>query len=231
MKVDIEKKKTIFKRNHKEKHNIYYSTSKIIKDYTLSAVMLGIGILVAYLSHFIRFNFLAFDFSLFTLVYLIYKVKYRFVYLVTILLSLANLMHGSPSWVGTMILSLNNLFFVSMVIIFKKIFIPKTSKFHLNLCVLVLSSFLTIVFNVIMNGILYTPLYWYTFKITSTLNFLEVQKIYESHPTLFLLNIKSYWLGIIALYTIFNLIKNAIISFISLIILKIFVDQKTITTY
>ncbi len=231
MKINITKEKTIFKKNYKKKHSIYYSTSKIIKDYTLSAVMLGLGILVAYLSHFIRFNFLAFDFSLFTLVYLIYKVKYRFVYLVTILLSLANLLHGSPSWIGTMVLSLNNLFFVTMVILSKKLFIPKRPKFYLNLWVLVLSSFLTTVFNVIMNGILYTPLYWYTFKITPTLNFLEVQKIYEKHPTLFLLNIKSYWLGIIALYTSFNLIKNIIISFISLTILKIFADKKTIITY
>jgi len=133
LKINITKEKTIFKKNYKKKHSIYYSTSKIIKDYTLSAVMLGLGILVAYLSHFIRFNFLAFDFSLFTLVYLIYKVKYRFVYLVTILLSLANLLHGSPSWIGTMVLSLNNLFFVTMVILFKKLFIPKRPKFYLNL--------------------------------------------------------------------------------------------------
>lgn len=218
MKKSFGKNKKIFKIRYEP----YYSVSRIIKDYTMSAIFIGIAILINYTSNFIKFEYLAFDFSLFTITLLSFKVRKRMVYAATIIISLANFINSSAGWIGVMIVSLNNIFFITIFLILKKILINNKHKYWKLLLVHIIASFATIMFNVLMNGLLYTPLYWYSFKIASSINFIQVQKEYEIKPNLYLLNFKKYWAGVFVLYFSFNLIKYTVITFISFILIKVF---------
>lgn len=218
MKKSFGKNKKIFKIRYQP----YYSVSRIIKDYTMSAIFIGIAILINYTSNFIKFEYLAFDFSLFTITLLSFKVRKRMVYAATIIISLANFINSSAGWIGVMIVSLNNIFFITIFLFLKKILINNKHKYWKLLLVHIIASFATIMFNVLMNGLLYTPLYWYSFKIASSINFIQVQKEYEIKPNLYLLNFKKYWAGVFVLYFSFNLIKYTVITFISFILIKVF---------
>lgn len=218
MKKSFGKNKKIFKIRYEP----YYSVSRIIKDYTMSAIFIGIAILINYTSNFIKFEYLAFDFSLFTITLLSFKVRKRMVYAATIIISLANFINSSAGWIGVMIVSLNNIFFITIFLFLKKILINNKHKYWKLLLVHIIASFATIMFNVLMNGLLYTPLYWYSFKIASSINFIQVQKEYEIKPNLYLLNFKKYWAGVFVLYFSFNLIKYTVITFISFILIKVF---------
>ncbi|WP_208895079.1 MPN527 family putative ECF transporter permease subunit [Ureaplasma diversum] len=218
MKLNFEtakrKLKLAFSRNKK-----YEPVGVIIKQYTTSSLVLGISILVCYGSSFLKFSFLSLDFSLACLSVLVFKVRYKYILLATILLCISNLMHSS-NWVGLLVVSLNNLLFMHLLILFYHLYYLRVKKqimIHLSI-IFFISSVITLLFNVIMNGILYTPLYWYSFNLIKNPSILAAKTFYEQKPNLYLLYIPDYWAGIFTLYTIFNLIKYSVVAFVATIL-------------
>ncbi|MCV3728640.1 hypothetical protein OF376_02540 [Ureaplasma miroungigenitalium] len=217
--------KTNFGKNKKAK---YITVNKSLFDFALSAIMLAVFLVINYLSSFLKFHFLVLDFACLALVVLVYKVRTPFVYIATIFGSMFNFFYSSASFIGVLIALFNNLVFISFVWIFARVVFKE--KQHLKrylLLTLVCSCLITTTISTVMNAILFTPLFWYIFKVSDTINFCQLIKTYQ--PTPYLLNAPTYLLGHIYLYVPFNLIKYAGIIILALMIAPLLINRhKTI---
>ncbi|MCV3754271.1 MPN527 family putative ECF transporter permease subunit [Ureaplasma zalophigenitalium] len=213
--------KTNFGRNKKTK---YITVNKSLFDFALSAIMLAVFLVINYLSSFLKFHFLVLDFACLALVVLVYKVRTPFVYVATILGSMFNFFYSSASFIGVLIALFNNVIFISSVWLFAHIVFK--NKQHLKrylLFTLFCSCVITTIISTFMNAILFTPLFWYIFKVTSTISFYELIISYK--PTPYLLNAPTYLLGHIYLYIPFNLIKYTGIMVLSLMIAPLLIKS------
>ncbi|MCV3743404.1 hypothetical protein OF377_00690 [Ureaplasma sp. ES3154-GEN] len=205
-----------------EKNKSYTSVNKIIYDFALSAVMLAMFLLINFLSSFLKFNFLVFDFAMVSVLVLAYRVRIRYVYLVTVLGSLFNFFYSSASWIGVMIVSVNNLIFISWCLLFIRVIFKKF--FHLKRFLLInvlLSALITSLISVLLNITLFTPLYWYTYQLVRTMNFVQIANNYQPNP--YLLNAPNYYAGNFALYLPFNLLKYLGVIILAMLFVRLIV--------
>lgn len=197
-----------------------------------SSGMLGLGIIFSYFSNWVKIPFfsqlsLTIDLSIIFIIPVIFLCSLAWALSNAAILSLLNFIWNGSNWIGIIFLLLVNLvtvlLFYLLYIIFNKTKI-RNKKFKWLVIWVFVIILNTIIFTV-LNGIIFTPLYWWWYANGQfPLNFIEVQKIYNStnYLQIYLLGIPDYWSGIWSLYTIFNLIKFILTAIFSIPVLIFF---------
>ncbi|WP_027123867.1 MPN527 family putative ECF transporter permease subunit [Mycoplasmoides pirum] len=220
-----------FKKNKKkEKQNQFTNNFKLV----FCACMLGISTLFAFIGTFIKIPFFAqmsldIDISIIFIIPIIFICSLKWALLSGFINAILHFAWNASNWIGILILLISNLLTILIFSFFKYIveknenIKPKKTKwiYIWFLSIIFLTLFLTI-----LNGILFTPLYWWWISpgLFTNINFIETSKIYNENPNLhiYLLGIPNYWAGIFGLYSFFNLIKFVLISLFSIPILIFF---------
>lgn len=206
-------------KNKKMNANIH------IKHMVITSIFLALAILTSFGTNFIKISFLgdflSLDISLVFIIPLIFTCSYYWACLGSIALSLFTFLWPGNIWIGVVFNVIANFTFVSLVWLFKHIFKKKKNINNSILLIinLSLSIIISSIFFTFLNGILFQPLWWWFFRVTDTIFFVEVAKQYNFGviPHIYLLWIPDYWSGIFALYMAFNLFKFVIVSLITFI--------------
>ncbi len=216
-------------KNQSVKNNMILS-----KEIALTALLTGLAIIFSILSNFFIVPFatwLTIDLSpLFIVSIYMFVKNHPIIYSVTstIGVSLFTFINvGLAGWVGVLINICSNLTFLFMSIMFLKLFKKLFRNNKLYYLVSISFSCITTTFILtILNGILFTPLYWSYFINPRMISFIEAMNWYNENPSLYLLYIPNYWAGIFGLYISFNIIKFFICSFVLVNVAIVF--QKSI---
>ncbi len=120
--------------------------------------------------------------------------------------------YGTGDLIGILISFLSGLLYILIYYLCAKFIRFKNTKVYLLTC-LIFSFIIIVLLLTILNGLLFTPMYW-SFLGIASMNFLDCEFVYNMNPNIFLLNMPTYWSGIFALYISFNSIKFLCISFI-----------------
>ncbi len=213
---------------NKKECNLHHTN--LSKEIALTALLTGLAIIFSILSNFFIVPFatwLTIDLSpLFIVAIYMFVRNHPIIYSVTSAIGVslfAFINVGLAGWVGVLINLFSNLTFLLTSILFLKLF----NKMFINnklyyLVSIGLSCIVTTFILTILNGILFTPLYWSYFINQKMISFIEAMKWYDQNPSVYLLYIPGYWAGIFGLYVSFNLIKFSICSFVLINIAIIF---------
>lgn len=196
-----------------------------IKNMAITSIFLSLAILTSFGTNFIKISFLgdflSLDISLVFIIPLIFICSYYWSILASTILSLFTFLWPGNIWIGVVFNLIANFTFVTLVWLFtkafnKKIIANNSISLFINFS---LSILISSIFFSFLNGILFQPLWWWFFKLTDTIFFVEVANKYNFGliPHAFLLWIPDYWSGIFGLYISFNIFKFAIVSFITFI--------------
>ncbi len=210
----------------------------LIFDIAIISILLSLGILFSYLSNFFTLPFapwLTIDISPFFYImiyFCIRNVKGVIWTIFSILIgSVFNFIYNPYSgWIGVVInISSNLLFFVIILIFYKLISFLKLKDKIKYIIFNLLSIIVISLLLCLLNGLLFTPLYWYVFDVGNfnSFSYIEIMNWYNSEPNIWLLYIPNYWTGIFGLYSAFNFIKFGIIGV--LLISTLFIFNKQIT--
>lgn len=213
-----------------------------IRSMTLTSVMLGFYLIFAFFCNTylpIPFlgGFLNFDISLFFLIPLVFICSSKWWVSAGIIGGLmCFIWAGSGGWVGAIFNIVVNLLTLGSFFVLKIVFIDLTSKKFLVfklLLILFLSLIIIIFINCLLNGLIFTPLYWWTYSIIKIPSFVEAENTYNSNDSLrvWLLFVPKYWDGIFALYSAFNLLKFGVISILMFPLLLIMYKSNIVNNY
>lgn len=206
----------------KQQTNNFSITFKL----AFSASMISLATILSFVSSLIKIPFLAqlsltIDISIICIIPLIFICSLSWANLSGVAIALLNFVWDAHNWIGILILLVANVVTTTLFYLLykatlwsKKLAHTKRKWIIIWLLIIIIN---TLVFT-ILNGIIFTPLYWWWFAPNQfSLNFIEVEKIYNSNPYLhvYLLGIPDYWTGIFALYSILNLIKFTAVAFFS----------------
>ncbi len=196
--------------------------TNLSREIALTALLTGLAIIFSILSNFFIVPFatwLTIDLSpLFIVAIYVFVRNHPIIYSVTstIGVSLFSFINvGLAGWVGVLINLCSNLVYLLMSILFLKLFNKFFSNNKLYYLVSIgFSCITTTLILTILNGLLFTPLYWSYFVNPRMISFIEAMHWYNQNPSLYLLYIPNYWAGIFGLYVSFNIIKFFICSFV-----------------
>ncbi|WP_031489134.1 MPN527 family putative ECF transporter permease subunit [Ureaplasma canigenitalium] len=184
-----------------------------IFEFVLTALLLSLSILLNYISKYLKYYYLAFDFSIAILGILAFKVRPYYWIMGTVILSLFNFAHNG-SYIGIVVVTINNLFYMFFCFLIFRLIKKQKRDQPLTIfdyfIIISITGILLIFINCLLNGFWYTPWYWKTYNLFHSMDYFLVKRWYENRPSPLLLNHPSYWGGIFLLYGIFNLIKNGI---------------------
>ncbi|ADK87200.1 MPN527 family putative ECF transporter permease subunit [Mycoplasmoides pneumoniae] len=202
----------------KEQHQLF--------NLSFSAMMLALALIASFVSHFISIPFLSalkltIDISSVFLIACAFFVSYSWALVITVALSLCSFIWDGNNWIGILTLTIANFAIVSFTRLYFHIFAQIKLRWLWVFSLATLSNTLLLT---TLNGLLITPLYWYWFGYVPTANFVEVAKIYNKTPYFhfFLFGVPNYWVGIFALYSLFNVIKFTLVSLIGVPVMRAF---------
>lgn len=204
--------------------NLSYVSDKNKKEkiynITITSLLTSLSIVLSLVCKFFILPFatwLNVDISLISqiVIYVCIKGKYSIFYsifslFITSVTSIA--WYGTGDLIGVLISFISGLIYISIYCFFYMVFKFKNLKIYL-ISTILSSLILTTFVLTLLNGLLFTPMYWSYLGISS-LNFLDCEMIYNMNPNIYLLNMPTYWTGIFALYISFNSIKFMCISII-----------------
>lgn len=231
-----------------EKNNIKltrkYNNSLRIRSMTICSILLSFYCIFSFFcnSYFpIPFlgSFLNLDISLVFLIPIVFICKKEWWISSAIISGLFNfLWSGIGGWVGAIFNILVNIFTLTSFWIVKILIFKKDGKEVKYLKTKILLSLfvcliLITLFNCIINGFIFTPLYWWTFSIINQPSFILAQQAYESDESMkvWLLFFDNYWDGIFALYSAFNFLKFGVVFVILFPVIIILYNSKIIQEY
>ncbi len=199
-----------------------YKNYNLSKEVSLVSIFTAFAILFGILSNFIVLPFapwLTIDFSPIFIFGIYLFVERRSIIYTTISILVVSLLNfinmGVAGWVGVIISFCSNAIYVFILIVLtnllKRFFKSNRALFGLVLTIGFLLASLSLT---VLNGLFFTPLYWWLFIDSSMISFLDWEKWYNANPNLWLLYIPHYWAGIFGLYISFNIIKFGICSFL-----------------
>ncbi len=210
--------------------NQFSNTFKLV----FCASMLSVSTLFAVIGTFARLPFFAqmsldVDLSLVFIVPVIFVCSLAWALGCGVLNALIHFTWNPTNWIGILILMFSNVLVVFLFWVFAKA-LGRSKKRRETKTKWVYSWLLTILCASFamsaLNGILFTPLYWWWLApgLFNSISFVRVGEIYDADPNLhvYLLGIPNYWAGIFGLYGLFNVTKFAIVAFFSVPVLMFF---------
>lgn len=221
------------KKNKKTNVNIH------IKNIAITSIFLALAILTSLGTNFIKISFLSdflsLDISLVFIIPLMFICSYYWATLASTILSLFTFLWPGNIWIGVVFNLIANFVFVTLVWFFVKVFQKKTI-FNYSLTLILslgLSVLISSIFFSFLNGVIFQPLWWWFFKLTDTVFFVEVAKQYNFGviPHAFLLWIPDYWSGIFGLYMAFNIFKFVIVSIMTFIVVVFILKSNLLEHY
>lgn len=221
--------------------NNYYDLDKSKKEkiniISITSVLTALSIVFSFVCKFFILPYatwLNIDLSIIfqVFIYILIKNKFSIFYSLFSLFitSLSSMIwYGVGDIIGIFISFISGSLFILIFYMFSKIIYIKNVRSY-YLVTLLLSSILTIILLTVLNGLIFTPLYWWYFGLSS-ISFIDCEIWYNSSPNVWLLNMPNYWSGIFVLYISFNSIKflsSSILLFVILMTLsaKLKVEQK-----
>lgn len=210
----------------------------IIRKIALTSVLTSLSVILSIISNFIRMpfaSFLTLDISLIPLLVIVYAINFRYAFFSIIATGLSGFIPpNSGGWIGVLINTISHLIFVTTWFSFLQIYkrFTKSNYTSINLS-LITSIILISLILTILNGLFFTPLYWWYYGILHSISFIEAMNKYNGGEIghIMLLGIPNYWLGIFALYISFNLIKFLLISYLFFVVICILIKSKVIEKY
>lgn len=229
-------------KSKKRTYRIISDNAVRLRSMTITAVCLAFYAIFAffcntYLPLPFLANFLNLDISLVFLIPLVFICPIKWWISSSLISGFFNFLWASSGgWVGALFNVIVN-FTTLLVFYFLNIFLLERKKnkkhfvFYLILS-LIIALVVLVLFNCFINGIFFTPLYWWSFGIITSPSFLFAQQAYESYDSLkvWLLFIPNYWDGIMTLYSIFNSLKFGI-TFVLLFPLLIVIFKSKIVNH
>lgn len=226
----------------KENQIIFWSKDSVkTKSMTLSAMSLSFYTIFAFIGNTyfplpIFGNFLNLDISLVFLIPLAFMCSVKWWFTSAFLSGFFNfLWAGAGGWIGAIFNVMVNVFTLFVFWGLKKLIIKNNKEKLLKIkiaLVIFISTIICILFNCVINGILFTPLYWWSYQIGPA-SFIEMEKIYNSTESLhgYLLFIPKYWPAIFATYGSFNLLKFGLVGILLFPLIIIMYKSKIIYRY
>lgn len=217
----------------------YVTQNKIlIKKIVLTSVLTSLSIILSITFNFIRMpfaSFLTLDISLMPLLIIAYTINFRYTFFSIIVVGLSGFMPpNSGGWIGVLINTISHLIFVTIWFSFLQIFKKFTKNNYVSINLSLIASIILIsLILTIINGIFFTPLYWWYYGMLHSISFVEAINKYNGGEIghIILLGMPNYWLGIFALYISFNLIKFVLISYLFFIVICILIKSKFMEKY
>lgn len=220
------------------------SIGREIKEINISAIMLAFFIVVSFFSNrYFKLNFLAsflsLDIALVFLIPLVFITKIRWWLFVAIVAGLATFAFGGNSgYIGPLFNVFVNVATLVCAWLLKKTFLKNHQKLskksiRIRLFIICLLTFIIITFfNIIINGLLFTPLYFYYFSLIKTISFSEAEAEYVNKiKPAFAIKLSTYWGMIFVIYGIFNVLKFGLVLSLVFSILILFYTTKFVTKY
>lgn len=212
-------------------------TSKI-RAMTITSCLLAASILISFISNFIKISFLGdfltLDLSLVFIIPLIFICNVYWSLLSGVICGLFSFAWSAGLWIGPLLNITVNILTILLVYLFyfkvfriiknkqiKKTIVNNKVVFNLNnyfyfyiklIITLLLTLIITTLVMAFLNGIVFTPLYWWAYNLLDSPSFVIANKWYKDNgPNLYLLYLPDYWSGIFGLYTSFNVFKLSIV--------------------
>lgn len=219
---------------------VFYKNKLSIKSMALTSIMLALNAIFSFVSNtylplpFLS-SFLTFDISLIFLVPIIFLCDKKWWIIASFGSGLFTfLWSGVGGWVGAIFNVIVNVCFSFLFFCSKKIY-TKDNKLNKKSFIfsLVVKLIIIILFNCLLNGFLFTPLYWWTFNVINSPNFLLAEKIYNSNESLrlYLFYMPNYWSGIFTLYSLFSLLKFGAIFLLSIPLVMLMYKTNVINSF
>lgn len=213
--------------------SIIYSIDKSKKEkiynVTVTSIFTSLSIVISFVCKFFILPFASWlnvDVSIFTqvVIYILIKSKWSILYSIfsILLTSISSLMwYGTGDLIGVFISFVSGALYLLIYYLCSNFIKIKNTKLYIVTCLVISFVAITLLLT-ILNGILFTPMYW-SFLGYGSINFIESARIYNMNPNIYLLNMPTYWSGIFTLYVSFNSIKfftSSVIIFLILLIIS-----------
>ncbi len=195
-----------------------YEDKIIIRQITIAGMFLGLSIISSFIFSFaiILGGFLTLDISIIFIIPIVFCCGIWWGVSASIIQGFFTLIwSGAGGWIGSIILIITNLTVVFILWTFEQYCQIKNRKLKWTIIYSLLVPILMIILSA-LNGLIFTPLYWWFLGIIDSPSFVEAT-YYASHTSgtnAYLLGFKNYWNGIFALYCLFNFIKFTIVALI-----------------
>ncbi|WP_412032330.1 MPN527 family putative ECF transporter permease subunit [Malacoplasma muris] len=195
--------------------------TKQIRAMAITSCFLAISILVSFATNYIKItflgDFLTLDLSLVFIVPIIFICNIFWALFAGIVCGLAAFIWmGTGLWVGPIFIIVINVIIILLVYLWYFIIFKKIKKTSIKLSLTLLITLILLMFlGSLLNGLIFTPLYWWIYNVIPIPSFIEAEKWYQSQgPNPYLIYINTYWNGIFGLYSAFNLLKFGVIFII-----------------
>ncbi|MGL4617186.1 MAG: MPN527 family putative ECF transporter permease subunit [Mycoplasmoidaceae bacterium] len=199
-----------------------------VKKISVLSMLLSLGVVSNYISTFIpffTFAFLNIDLSIAFVLLAFSLYGYWSAFFMCFAIGFFNIAFSTTGIIGPIILIISNLSFISIYILISKLIrIKKMKMFNLFFTIIINSLFL-----VILNGMIFTPVFINVFTDIKNMSFIEIANNYNNglwyeKLKLYFMFIPDYWLGIFSLYISFNLFKF-LINVIIFILFKKMIEK------
>ncbi|MGL5591649.1 MAG: MPN527 family putative ECF transporter permease subunit [Mycoplasmoidaceae bacterium] len=199
-----------------------------VKKISFISMLLSLGVVFNYISTFIpffAFTFLNVDLSVAFIMLAFSFYGYWSAFFMSVAIGLLSIAWSTTGIIGPIILIISNLSFISIYFLVSQLIKMK----KLTMLNIFISIIINAVFLAIINGMIFTPIFLNMFTDIKTINFIEIANNYNSglwyeKIKVYLMFIPDYWLGILSLYTSFNLFKF-LIGGIAFILFKKIIEK------
>ena len=190
-------------------------------------MMLSLVLLFQYLERFMPFakTYMRLNISLIFIIATFYLAGFGWAFLLLVLRFAIGPAVGTTGYdVAALwahfILFVSGIIFILFFIIFKwSLRSIKNDSLKIGLS-LIMTIIVSSLLNTILNGIFYTPVYFWLYKLAPDPSIASAQIAYKS-ANVFFFGIPNYWVGIFAVYIVGNMIKYAIVSVLFMSIWKV----------
>ena len=209
--------------------NKYHGQNKAHKIVVLG-VLLSMTLILNYITNFLQWpepSFLHLDFSLIPIIVALFIFNFYSSFLLLIIRFFLELLlshDGIAFWYGPLIQLQISLFFILFIIISFKTFNKIVKSFVWLLFIsLLCSSFLTIIFSSIINWSWATPLYMhFKYNYNGSINPFSFNQWYiKNNLKIMFLGLPNWHVASFGIFIPFNIVKFSMISFVSIILIKI----------
>ncbi len=195
-----------------------YEDKNVVKHITLSGMFLGLSIISSFILSFVYIlgSFLTLDISIVFIIPIVFCCGIWWGLSAAIVQGLFTLIwSGAGGWIGSIILIVTNVIVIIILWEFERYCKIENRKIKWTVIYSLLVPIIMIILSA-LNGLLFTPLFWWFLGIIQTPSFVEASTFAAANNgvNVYLLGFNDYWKGIFALYCLFNFIKFSIVAVI-----------------